>query len=73
LANTYHWISTLQALGNVNAEITSDAPLTAVFDQGNVRTYVAYLHGPEGKVTFSDGYVLAAKKSGLQQVTKQIK
>lgn len=59
LPNTYHWISTLGALGTSNGSITADATLVAVFDRGKVRTYAAYNHDAQPRtVTFSDGFKL---------------
>ena len=60
-----------EALGHVNREVTADTPLYAVFDKGNVRTYVAYLHRPAGTVIFSDGYKLTTDATGLQQAKRK--
>ena len=55
-ANTYHWLSALSAMGTVDASVTADHPLYAVFKKGNVRTYAAYNMRNEAlTVTFSDG------------------
>ena len=36
-ANTYHWIASLAKLGRVDATVTADEPLAAVFRQGRMR------------------------------------
>jgi endoglucanase Acf2 len=65
-ANTYHWITNLKALGQVDATVTSDSPLYAVFKKGDVRTYVAYnMRDQAMAVTFSDGFVLKANGKGF--------
>ena len=58
-ARTYHWLSALEGLGQVDAGVIGDAPHSAVFINGQMRTYVAY--NPEdtdAQVTFSDGQTL---------------
>lgn len=65
-ANTYHWISTLANLGRVDATVTANTPLYAVFVKGQQRTYCVY--NPTDKprsVTFSDGHLVQAKGRGF--------
>ncbi|MDX2283789.1 MAG: glycosyl hydrolase [Bacteroidia bacterium] len=58
-AQTYHWLHTLQALGQVEVSVTADHPLAVVFSKGGDRTYAAQNYGSSSlTVTFSDGYVL---------------
>nr|WP_309226129.1 glycosyl hydrolase [Streptomyces lunaelactis] len=59
-AHTYHWISTLDALGAPDATVTGDIPSSAVFTKGTVRTYAAHNYGATARtVTFSDGKTLS--------------
>ena len=56
LANTYLWLTTLDALGQVDRTVTADTPFYAVFKKGEKRTHVAYNPGDQPRtVTFSDG------------------
>ncbi|AWI27221.1 endo-1,3(4)-beta-glucanase [Flavobacterium pallidum] len=58
-AQTYHWLHSMNALGNVNANITADYPITATFTTNGITTYVAHNYGDSAiDVTFSDGYIL---------------
>jgi endoglucanase Acf2 len=58
-AHTYHWIANLARLGNVDATVTADQPVAAVFEEDGARTYVASNLTQEPlEVTFSDGTVL---------------
>jgi endoglucanase Acf2 len=65
-ANAFHWIYTLNALGHVDADVTADYPLYAVFKKGEKRTYCVYnmTDGPR-TVTFSDGFRLKADGKGF--------
>jgi endoglucanase Acf2 len=71
LPNTYAWIGALHELGRVQREVTANSPLAAVFDKGNVRTYVAYGQKPRETVKFSDGFELLAKQRGLARGTRE--
>ena len=51
----------MKTFGPVDRTVTADHPLTAVFRKGDVRTYVAYVEGPE-VVKFSDGYACARRE-----------
>lgn len=58
-AHTYHWITTLAAVGTPNLDVTADIPTAAVFEKDGVRTYTAHNHADaERTVTFSDGTTL---------------
>lgn len=58
-AHTYHWITTLDALGAPDATVTGSVPTSAVFTKGGVRTYAAHNFEPVARtVTFSDGKTL---------------
>lgn len=58
-AQTYHWLHTMNAMGQVAEEITSSYPIAAAFNKGGVKTYVAYNYGASAiTVNFSDGYAL---------------
>lgn len=69
-ANTYVWIYGLSALGQVDAGVTADTPLYAVFRNGKTRTYCAYKmeSGPQ-TVRFSDGFELKASAAGFATAT----
>ncbi|GHA92611.1 glycosyl hydrolase [Streptomyces termitum] len=55
-AHTYHWLTTLDALGAPDATVTGSIPTSAVFRKGTERTYAAHNYGPDPvTVTFSDG------------------
>ncbi|CAL9613284.1 hypothetical protein SUDANB15_05654 [Streptomyces sp. enrichment culture] len=55
-AHTYHWITTLDALGAPDPSVTGDLPTSAVFTKDGTRTYAAHNHGSTARtVTFSDG------------------
>ncbi|MFO0926713.1 MAG: glycosyl hydrolase [Gemmataceae bacterium] len=69
-ANTDYWLHALAALGRVDATVTADHPLYAVFRKGERRTYVVYHGGPgERTVTFSDGQRVQATGRGLFHVS----
>ncbi|MFI8194217.1 glycosyl hydrolase [Streptomyces sp. NPDC085946] len=58
-AHTYHWITTLDALGAPDPSVTGDIPTSAVFTKNGTRTYAAHNHGSTARtVTFSDGKTL---------------
>ena len=55
-AQTYHWLHTMNAMGQVANEITADYPIAAVFNSGGEKTYVAHNYGSTDiTVNFSDG------------------
>ncbi|MBT8254614.1 MAG: carbohydrate-binding protein, partial [Bacteroidia bacterium] len=58
-AQTYHWLHAMNAMGTVDAAITSDYPIAAAFDDSGVITYVAHNYSDSPiTVTFSDGFML---------------
>ncbi len=58
-AQTYHWIHAMNALGKLDATITADYPIAAVFKLNEKRNYVAHNYSDDSiSVTFSDGYQL---------------
>jgi endoglucanase Acf2 len=55
-AQTYYWLHSMNALGQVNAGVTADDPLAAVFNKGGTNNYVAHNYSGVSKtVNFSDG------------------
>jgi len=59
-AQTYHWLHTMNAMGQVAEEVTANYPLAAVFSKGGVKTYVAHNYGSTSvTVSFSDGFSMA--------------
>jgi endoglucanase Acf2 len=58
-AQTYHWLHTMNVLGQVQQGISADDPAAAVFLSAGVKTYVAHNFGAQPiTVTFSDGTTL---------------
>ena len=59
-AHAYHFIKSLEKVGSPKLDITSDDPLSIVFEnKDGIITYVAYNPTNEEKtVTFSDGKVI---------------
>ncbi|WP_370802143.1 hypothetical protein [Eubacterium ventriosum] len=59
-AHAYHFIKSLEKVGSPKLDITSDDPLSIVFEnKDGITTYVAYNPTNEEKtVTFSDGKVI---------------
>ena len=61
-----HWIHTLKELGQNDATVTADYPLTGVFKRNGQRTYAAYNADAQPlTVTFSDGKRLVARPRAL--------
>ncbi|RAV99462.1 Ig-like domain-containing protein [Pseudochryseolinea flava] len=57
---TYHWLHTMNAMGQVAEEVTANYPIAAVFNKAGVKTYVAYNYGASTiTVNFSDGYSMS--------------
>lgn len=55
-AQTYYWLHSMNALGQVNAGVTADDPLAAVFNKGGTNNYVAHNYSGTSKtINFSDG------------------
>lgn len=58
-AQTYHWLHSMNATGTVDATITADEPIAAVFKKNGTKTYVSHNYTNAQKtVTFSDGFQL---------------
>jgi endoglucanase Acf2 len=58
-AQTYHWLHSMNALGQIDASITSDCPISAAFINDGELTYVAHNYSDQDiLVTFSDGFTL---------------
>ncbi len=56
---TYWWLAALSGLGQIDASVGGDAPLSAVFTDGTTRTYVAHnMASDDRSVRFTDGFVL---------------
>lgn len=59
-AQTYHWLHTMNAMGQVAEEVTANYPIAACFNKAGVKTYVAHNYGASAiTVTFSDGYSMS--------------
>jgi endoglucanase Acf2 len=66
LAATYHWIATMNALGQVDRMVSADHPQSATFVKDGKRTHAVY-RGPgdaRTAVRFSDGMTVDADKNG---------
>jgi endoglucanase Acf2 len=58
-AQTYHWLHSMNAMGTVDASITANEPIAAVFTKNGIKTYAAHNYSNASKtVTFSDGFQL---------------
>ena len=58
-AQTYHWLHSMNVLGQVDVSITADHPLAVAFNKNGDITYVGQNYGTTPIVaTFSDGYML---------------
>ncbi|HSR39400.1 MAG TPA: glycosyl hydrolase, partial [Phnomibacter sp.] len=56
-AHTYHWLHSFNGMGTVDATVTCNYPIAAVFNKAGDKTYVAHNYGSSGiTVTFSDGF-----------------
>jgi endoglucanase Acf2 len=65
-AQTYYWLHAMNGLGQVDATVTADDPLAAVFKKQGIRTYVAHNYGSTSKtVSFSDGASLVVPANTL--------
>jgi endoglucanase Acf2 len=59
-AHTYHHLRSLQAVGQLNVQVTANTPSYAVFDKAATRAYTAY--NPNNTaltVTFNDGFSMS--------------
>ncbi|MEL0455313.1 glycosyl hydrolase [Flavobacteriaceae bacterium SZ-1-7] len=58
-AQTYHWLHAMNAMGQLDASITANYPIAAVFNNGGDKTYVAHNYSDAPiTITFSDGFML---------------
>ena len=58
-AQTYHWLHSMNAMGNVDTTITADYPIAATFNDSGEIVYTAHNYNNTPiTVTFSDGYML---------------
>ncbi|RED94385.1 glycosyl hydrolase [Marinoscillum furvescens] len=58
-AQTYHWLHTMNAMGQVAELVTANYPIAAVFQKNGTKTYVAHNYGSSAiTVSFSDGYTM---------------
>lgn len=61
-ANAYHWICALKEFGQVDASVSADYPIYAVFRKGAVKTHCVWNIGRQPRtVRFSDGCELRAE------------
>ncbi len=59
-AQTYHWLHSLNGSGPVDASVTANYPIAALFNKNGDKTYVAHNYGAsEITVTWSDGFSMA--------------
>jgi hypothetical protein len=69
---TYHWISNLAALGQLDTQTTADTPTYAVFDKGGKRTHIAFNPTDQPlEVSFSDGEKLHVRPRETAVGTKK--
>ncbi|CAM1369260.1 glycosyl hydrolase [Tenacibaculum xiamenense] len=65
-AHTYHWLHTMNSLGNPDTSITANHPLAVAFDNNGETIYTAHNYtNNDTTVTFSDGYVLTVPANTL--------
>lgn len=58
-AQTYHWLHSMNVLGNVDVSLRADHPLAAAFNKNGNIIYVGQNYGTDSlNVNFSDGYNL---------------
>jgi endoglucanase Acf2 len=66
-AQTYHWLHSVNAMGVIDATITADYPIAAVFKQNGQTTYVAHNYSDsEIIVNFSDGFKLTVPANQMK-------
>jgi hypothetical protein len=66
-AQTYHWLHSFNGMGTVDATVTANYPIAAVFNKAGDKTYVAHNYGAsEITVTFSDGFSMAVPARTLK-------
>jgi endo-1,3(4)-beta-glucanase len=58
-AQTYHWLHAMNVLGHVDATLTADYPIAAVFNNNGEKIYTAHNYTDASiTVSFSDGFQL---------------
>ncbi|TWO34041.1 T9SS type A sorting domain-containing protein [Seonamhaeicola sediminis] len=58
-AQTYHWLHAMNAMGQLDATITANHPIAAVFNDAGDKTYVGHNYSDTPIIiTFSDGFML---------------
>lgn len=71
-AQTYHWLHAMNALGAIDATVTADYPIAAVFEKEGEKIYVAHNYTAQPlTVTFSDGETLEVA-SGKMVTSKDV-
>jgi len=67
---TYHWLHAMNAMGSLDASITANYPIAAVFNNNGDKTYVAHNYSDAPiSVTFSDGFVLDVPANQMATTT----
>lgn len=65
-AQTYYWLHAMDGMGRVDATVTADHPVAAVFDRNGRKTYVAHNYSTDpATVAFSDGTMLEVPPRSL--------
>lgn len=66
-AQTYHWLHSFNGMGTVDATVTCNYPISAVFNKSGDKTYVAHNYGAtEITVTYSDGFSMVVPARTLK-------
>ena len=66
-AHTYHWLHAFNGMGTLDATITASHPISAVFNKGGDKTYVAHNYGATPiVVTYSDGFSMSVPARTLK-------
>ena len=66
-AQTYHWLHSFNGMGTVDATVTCNYPIAAVFNKAGDKTYVAHNYGAtEITVTYSDGFSMVVPARTLK-------
>ena len=65
-AQTYHWLHSMNVLGQYDSSVTADYPVAMVFRKGDKVTHVAYNYDSAPRtVTFSDGATLVVEARSM--------
>ena len=70
-AHTYHWLSNLKKMGQLDISVTADLPTYAVFrNAAGERTYVAYNPAADSvTVHYSDGYTMTVPARRMRSLS----